>query len=105
MDSKHILTQYSKKALALCCDRIDQRPVATPQILESIRLQLEWLVAFGEGREANRERLHTLTFGHYAAREIEDLDVEFADALFKASYVADQIRGGLKVDPQVLEKK
>ena len=46
----------------------------------SIKTQLEWLLDFFEGRNEERRRLRALTFGHYAAREIDERDDEFVDA-------------------------
>ena len=103
MSDEQLKAEIVRKALALCVDRIDRAsPVALPVILDSTRKQLEWLVAYFEGRNTQREKLKTLVFGHYAAREIDETDEEFVQALHAASYVADQTARGLKLDPKAL---
>jgi hypothetical protein len=94
----------ARKALKLCIDRIGGKSkVALPEILDSIQVQLEWLVSYFEGESDDRDKLGTLVFGHYAAREIDERDKEFVDSLFNAAYVADQTARGLKIDLKVIE--
>ena len=76
---------------------------ATPEIMKSIRSQLKWLVSYFEGMNCEREKLNTLVFGYYAAREVAESDEEFTNALYKAAYVADQTAKGLKIDHRVIE--
>ena len=103
MSDENLKAELARKALAICVDRIDKAsPVALPAILESTRKQLEWLVAYFEGRSTQREKLKTLVFGHYAAREMDERDDEFVQALYMAAYVADQTARGLKLDKKVL---
>lgn len=71
-------------------------------MLESIRVQLEWLVSFFEGRSNDSAKLHTLVFGHYAARELDERDEEFIQALHNANYVATKTAEGLKVNLKVI---
>lgn len=105
MSQEAIKADVARKALALCNDRIEGRSGATlPAVLESTRVQLEWLVGFFEGRNKERNRLRELTFGHYAAREIDERDVEFVKALNKAYYVASRTAAGLKVDMAALNE-
>jgi hypothetical protein len=103
MSQEDIRADIARKALELCRDRMKHNPnIAVPGMLESILAQLEWLVAFFEGRNSERNRLHTLVFGHYAAREIDERDEEFVQALHNASYVASRTASGLKIDLKVL---
>ena len=104
MSQEDIKAQVARKALVLCEDRIkNYSGVAIPELLGSIQRQLEWLVSYFEGRNHEREKLHTLVFGHYAAREIDERDEEFIKALYKANYVASQTAKGLKIELGVIE--
>jgi len=103
MSDEVLKAAIARKALALCIDRINRAsPVALPEILESTRRQLEWLVDYFEGKNTERQKLRTLVFGHYAAREIDENDEELVRALKDAFYVAVQTSKGLKVDPRHL---
>jgi hypothetical protein len=103
MSQEDIKAEVARKALELCNDRIKNNPsIAVPGILESIRVQLEWLVSFFEGRNSDRAKLRTLMFGHYAARELDERDEVFIQALNKANYVASRTAAGLMVDLKVL---
>lgn len=103
MSQETLKADIAKKALELCNDRIrNNNPVALPWMLDSIKTQLEWLVAYFEGRNNERENLRKLVFGHYAVRELDERDVEFIDALTKAYYVASKTADGLKVDESIL---
>ena len=104
MSQEAIKANVVRKAHVLCNDRINHNPnIAIPGILESIRTQLEWLVAFFEGHNNERNKLHELMFSHYAARELDERDDEFINALYKANYVASKTAAGLKIDPKELE--
>ncbi len=104
MSQEDIKSQVARKALRLCENRIKNNSgVALPEILESIKAQLEWLVSYFEGRNNEREKLHAIVFGHYAARELDERDKEFVDALYKANYVASQTAKGLKIDLSIIE--
>lgn len=103
MSQEDIKAEVARKALELCNDRINNNPsITVPEILESIRTQLEWLVSYFEGRNNERSKLRTLVFGHYAARELDERDEVFIQALNKASYVATRTSAGLKIDLNVL---
>ncbi|WP_217475234.1 immunity protein Tsi6 family protein [Stutzerimonas stutzeri] len=103
MSQETLKAEITRKALSICNDRIRRHSrVALPGILESTRAQLEWLVAFFEGRNNERQRLRELCFGHYAAREMDERDTEFIDALNRAYYVASRTAAGLKLDMKVL---
>jgi hypothetical protein len=102
MSDEALKAQVTRKALELCVDRLTRGTSAAPEILESTRRQLEWLVAYFEGRNTEREKLRTLVFGHYAVREVDECDREFVDALAMAFYVASRTAHGLKVDWRAL---
>jgi hypothetical protein len=105
MSDESLKAEIARNALQICVERIDSRaPVALPSILESTKRQLEWLVAYFEGRNTDRAKLKTLVFGHYAAREMDESDAEFVNALFAAAYVADITASGLKIEPHMLKK-
>jgi Tsi6 len=76
--------------------------VCVERVLESIRTQLEWLVSYFEDRNDERAKLHTLVFGHYAARELDERDAVFIHALGQANYVASRTAAGLTIDLKVL---
>ena len=103
MSQEELKAAVTKRALDLCNDRISTNSgVALPGILASTKAQLEWLLAYFEGRNNERAKLRTLIFGHYAVREMDESDEEFVDALKKAFYVASRTADGLKVDEKVL---
>jgi hypothetical protein len=89
-------TQAVAQALAVAGERLSRAPSAA--MYQSIEAQLRYLQAVVNGTEPDRTRLKTLNFGHYAARELEDSDPEFANALFPAFYVATRMARGLKVE-------
>lgn len=98
---KAAVTQY---ALQLCNDRIkSNNGVAGPEILNSIKVQLEWLLAYFEGHNSDRARLRTLVFGHYAVHELDACDEVLVAALNRAFYVASRTADGLKVDESLLD--
>ncbi len=104
MSQEDIKADISSNALSICQERIrTNSKVGLPDILEIIRVQLQWLVDFFEGRRQNeRNRLHDIKLGHFALRELNERDVEFINALSKAQYVASQTAAGLKLDMKVL---
>jgi hypothetical protein len=103
MSQEELKAEIAHRALRLCNQRIQANSsVALPGILESTKVQLEWLVSFFEGWNSERRKLSELTFGHYAAREMDETDGEFISALHAAYYVARQTAKGLKVDMNVL---
>ena len=103
MSQEELKAKITRQALEICIERLATNTATVPEpMMRSIQAQLEWLINFYEGRSAERNRLHELTFGHIAAREIEDSDPEFTDALNKAYYVASRTASGLKLDTAVL---
>lgn len=76
-----------KHALAVC--RLNKAAML-PHIYELVDAQLCWLITFFEGHSQDREKLRQLTFGHYAAREIDPRETELISALNKAFYLAYQ---------------
>jgi hypothetical protein len=66
-------------------------------IYQSIVTQLEYLTAVLAGRESDRSQLRKIVIGHYGAREFEESDPEFAQALKDAQLVASKMSRGLKV--------
>lgn len=63
----------------------------------SIVQQLLYLRKVITGEEKDKSRIHKMTMGMYAAKEFEETDKIFADRIHSASFIADQIGGGLKV--------
>jgi len=105
MSQEALKAEVTSKALELCCDRIrNSRHVALPEILGSIKRQLEWQLEYFEGRNCEREKLRKLVYGHYATREIDEEDQEFISALGKAFYVASRTAEGLKIDEKLVEE-
>jgi hypothetical protein len=103
VSQEELKAQVAKEALRICNMRMTTDTSPVPEaMMQSIQSQLAWLIEFFEGRSTERNKLHALTFGHYAAREIEDSDPEFAAALHKACYVANRTGSGLKIDPTVI---
>lgn len=99
MSQEDIKVDLTRQALALCNERlVSGQSSATEPMMHSIQAQLEWLIDFYEGRSAERNKLHKLTFGHFATREIADADAEFTNALHRAYYAASRTARGLKLD-------
>ena len=100
MSQAYLKAEVSRNALLICRERISNKSTETSSdILELIQGQLEWLVEYFEGhREMERNRLQEIKIGFLAAREIDDSDEEFINALYNAQYVADQTAAGLKID-------
>lgn len=103
MSQEDIKARICQEALDICNERIASNArVVLPEIMSSIQAQLEWLVSYFEGRNAERSKLFELTFGHFAVREVDERDKEFVEALTKAFYVAARTREGLKIDLNLL---
>ncbi len=104
-ESMEIMAQENIK-IDICNQAIEtlklNRSVLQPQLFDSIEKQLEWLISYFEGTSNERSKLFELTFGHYAAREIDPRERDLVDALNKAFYVAVQTRKGLKLELSVL---
>lgn len=99
VSNEDIKAAVCKEALATLSER---STAIIPQLRESIEAQLEWLIDYFEGRTNERKRLFELTFGHYAAREIDPREERLVDALNNAFYVAVKTREGLKIDLKLL---
>ena len=103
MSQEDLKAALTRQALALCTERIAIGSPPVPRhMLQSVQVQLEWLLEFYEGRSTDRAKLSQLTFGHIAAREIEGTDPALAGALHKAYYAASRTAAGLKLDMAVL---
>ncbi len=100
MSQESLKIEICQHALDMCRSRKNQM---LPKIFESIENQLNWLVSYFKGESSDREKLFELTFGHFAAREIDPREKELVSSLYKAFYVADRTRQGLKLDLKVLE--
>jgi len=68
--------------------------VANPDfgVLKSIILQLEYLVAIELGTEKDRSRLKDIVVGVQAAREIDSIDLTFADVLYQVAEAVERMR-------------
>lgn len=99
----------SQEALKLAvCERALSLLQAQPNafivpIYTSVEAQLQWLIDYFSGKETDMKRLHTLTFGHYAVRELSPRYGELYAGLNAAFYVAEKTREGVKVDVSLLE--
>ena len=99
MSNEDIKAAVCKEALATLSDGSSK---IVPQLRESIEAQLKWLIDYFEGRSNERKRLFELTFGHYAAREVDPREEKLISALNKAFYVAVRTREGLNIDLKLL---
>tara|TARA_Y100001968_G_C19449010_1_gene767249 strand:- start:2512 stop:2820 length:309 start_codon:yes stop_codon:yes gene_type:complete len=95
-DIKAVVCKVALATLAVASSKV------VPQLRESIEVQLKWLVDYFEGRSNERRLLFELTFGHYAAIEIDPREEKLIGALNKAFYVAVRARDGLKIDLKLL---
>ena len=84
-----------EKALNLANARLAEAP-AFP-LYSSIVAQLDYLTAVLDGSEKNKLRLKEIIIGHYGAREFEEIDPEFAQALMEAQLIASKLAKGIKV--------
>ncbi|MEZ6047805.1 MAG: immunity protein Tsi6 family protein [Planctomycetaceae bacterium] len=83
-----------ERALELARDR--QKSFPTFGMFESIVLQLEYLQNVLADKNADRSRLKEIIIGHYGARELMEVDPEFAESLLKAQTIASRMADGLK---------
>jgi Tsi6 len=82
-------------ALSLAQDRRNSAP--TFELFTSIVKQLEYIERILNGEEKDKSQMKKIIIGHYAVREFEDSDPEFANALIAAQAIASKIAKGLKV--------
>lgn len=68
-------------SLRRCQELLSLYPDLPP--IESLRAQLEYLLALEEGRSNDTSRLQKLTIGVIVAREIEDRDPTLAALLYR----------------------
>ena len=61
-------------------------------VLRSIIGQLEYLVAIELGTENDRSRLKDIIVGVQAAREIDSIDLKFADVLYQVAEAVERMR-------------
>lgn len=79
-----------ERGLEMVAERRQASPAAS--IYLSIHNQLEYLRGLVEaGERPTEEKRRSLTLGVYAAREFEASDPDFADLLFKVSYLANRL--------------
>jgi hypothetical protein len=84
------LFQLVSQGLGLVRDRLRSAPDFWVDV--SIQRQLEYLYeTLSFGQSPTPAKVDSLTLGSYAAREIETVDPQFADVLFKVNYLADRI--------------
>lgn len=85
-----------KKALSLAIERRNVAP--SFEIFSSIVAQLEYVSMVLSGEEKDRSRIKKIIVGHYAVREFEESDPEFADALMQVQAIVSKMLKGLKLD-------
>ena len=73
-------------------------------IHSSVAEQLQSLIRFFSGEDSDVQCLHTLTFGHYAVRELSPRYSDLYSALNTAFYVAVKTREGEAVDVDLLKE-
>ncbi|MFZ6754683.1 immunity protein Tsi6 family protein [Undibacterium sp. Dicai25W] len=62
------------------------------QPLESVRVQLKYLLGLAKNEHADYSRLKDIIVGVYAAREFEAIDIEFAKMLYAVEEVVAELR-------------
>ncbi|MGF1689178.1 immunity protein Tsi6 family protein [Photobacterium japonica] len=101
MSQEALKMAVCKQALAL----LHAYPAAfIAPIHSSVETELTWLVAYFSGENTDHQRLHSLTFGHYAVRELSPRYSDLYSALNAAFYVAVKTREGFTVDVELLEE-
>ncbi|MBV6320918.1 immunity protein Tsi6 family protein [Duganella violaceipulchra] len=83
------------KALELARARLNTAP--NFEIFSSAVTQLEYVLAVLNGNERDKSRLKNIIVGHFAVREFEESDPEFAEALMTVQALAAKMAKGLKV--------
>ncbi|MFH4355123.1 MAG: immunity protein Tsi6 family protein [Neisseriaceae bacterium] len=84
---------YVDRALRLAKKRyMEHIGTSLEPMYDSIHNQLIYLHRVATGEEKDIERIKTFTMGVYAVREFDTHDPLFADRIFSADYIADQIR-------------
>ncbi|MBJ7310786.1 immunity protein Tsi6 family protein [Rugamonas sp. CCM 8940] len=83
------------KALELARARLNTAPAF--EIFSSIVKQLEYFLAVLNGNERDKSRLKNIIVGHFAVREFEESDPEFAKALIAVQTIASKMAKGLKI--------
>lgn len=81
-------------ALDVARQRLGEAPAI--EMFASIVRQLEYLAGVLSGEDGDRSKLKDVIVGHYAAREIEGNDPEFAEALYDVQAIASKMARGLK---------
>lgn len=60
--------------------------------IESILKQLDFLIALSEGKRFDRERLADIIIGILTVREIEPVDYELAEQLYKVVDIVEEMK-------------
>lgn len=87
--------EYVNNALLLARERYNAAPAF--EIFASIIAQLEYMERVLSGVEKDKSRMKKIILGHYAVREFEESDPEFAKALIQVQAIASKMAKGLKV--------
>jgi hypothetical protein len=90
------MNSFEEIEYALNLARSRLRDAPTFEIYVSIVAQLEYLRSVIKGDVRDRSKLKDIIVGHFAVREIEECDPEFAQALMAAQFIASQAAKGLK---------
>lgn len=64
------------------------------QPLASVKTQLQYLRGILDGTVKNRSRLNEIIIGIYAAKELEERDMDFANVLYDVEIIVDQLKSG-----------
>jgi hypothetical protein len=86
---------YIDNAIEITTQRHNDCPAF--QTYSSCLIQLEFIKNVLLGIEKDKARLHRLTIGAWAGKEFDGEDPELAKALAIASWIAEQIARGLKI--------
>jgi hypothetical protein len=83
------------RALEVAKERLNAFPGIA--MFSSIVAQIEYVAQVLKGHESDRSRMKDIIVGHYAARELEGSDPEFAELLFAVQAYASRMARGLKI--------
>ena len=83
-------TELFQHALEECLRHLAAHPDFRP--LKSIENQLRYLLDLVEGRRQDRDLLATINLGLLAAREIETMDMQFANLLYDVDEQVDLLK-------------
>lgn len=86
---------YINDALDIINQRLEAKPDFSLYVMA--KCQLDYIKLILIGTEKDKSKLHALNLGVLASKEFDTTDVELAQHLSNANYIASQMGQGLKI--------